>query len=948
MIELEKCKDDLRHCYRNRINQKKSTRWPSELGAPTLYVDVTVVRAKILPERFREEHAMGLVKRGDYSYVTVDELLRDGYGKINLIEGGPGAGKTTFTFQMCKEWAEGKLLMEDLVFWIPLRHYKSVTTTSELFDKLGYPEMMGYAQQYSGKGLVLILDGWDELPNHLQTASLFRDIIFGTIRAFTHSTIIVTSRPMCSGQIAEAVKETNSYYQILGFNQELAVTYINAYFYSDLSSAKLLLDFLHSNKYLHQHFYIPISVTIMCFVYHSDGEHIPQTLCQLYERFVVLCLRSHIPNVCLQDLANFKTIHTIPPKMKPVFVKLCNLAFGMLKANKLVLYEEELEVIQDDLDSLQLKQFDGFGLLHVDHYTSSLATIVTCYSFIHRAVQELLAAISILFTDNINVMLDEHLSEGSYLLCVFPFLFSLVSKEILIPLADKLIQIFNRSDRSDRLFSSILHCLFEAHDETLCCEFGQVFSEERNITVRLRTFLDWHYACYFISVCGIKRLNVTIVDQTLVTSCDTQSEILCKYLQNTSTDIASFRYVNGTFIALSNKSTEQIAKTLSVHHNLLSLELTGVNCVPGCIMILCDSICEHNPHITKLQLPRGESGKNDLESIGFLLTTCLSLKWLRMDCSPSEGMCLNLSPSFCKAFCKTKSLQELSLPYLSLSQDDSKMFGKIISQNCSLKELHINVATADFLDAILNGLSSNTSITTFRAWSSKIGTSKRLGPCLMKCFDLNHSLNKADFTFAYISSSYVSWSSTQVSFICTGLCTNTTMVTLDISGCYIDAKACHSVCDMLSQNTALKHLFLNPVHLEKQEAIAMMDSCRNNGDLKLLALVQWPPKEWYGDIKGKDSFQYLHDPEITHIVQQLQPDLNVCWLANVHCKLVCCYLILCMYIGNIVSMKKSRNRYCLLCGHYKYNFYVYSRLYAISNKYPVSYIMVLVGISMFE
>ena len=180
MTELEKCKDDLRHRYLKNINQKKSTRWP-KLGAPTLYVDVTVVRAKILPKRFREEHVMGLVDRRDYSYITVDELLGDGHGKRNLIEGDPGAGKTTFTFQICKEWAEGKLLMEDVVFWIPLRHYKSVTTTSELFDKLGYPEMMGYAQQYSGKGLVLILDGWDELPNHLQTASLFRDIIFDTI-----------------------------------------------------------------------------------------------------------------------------------------------------------------------------------------------------------------------------------------------------------------------------------------------------------------------------------------------------------------------------------------------------------------------------------------------------------------------------------------------------------------------------------------------------------------------------------------------------------------------------------------------------------------------------------------------------------------------------------------------------------------------------------------------
>ena len=92
-----------------------------------------------------------------------------------------------------------------------------------------------------------------------------------------------------------------------------------------------------------------------------------------------------------------------------------------------------------------------------------------------------------------------------------------------------------------------------------------------------------------------------------------------------------------------------------------------------------------------------------------------------------------------------------------------------------------------------------------------------------------------DFTSPYINTLYVSWSSTQVSSICTGLCTNTTVVTLDISGCYIDTEACHSVCNMLSQNTTLKHLFLNPVNLEKQEAIALINSSRANDTVELLS-----------------------------------------------------------------------------------------------------------------
>ena len=915
--------DDLKHCYRNRINQKKSTRWP-KLADPTLYVDVTIIRAKFLSERFREDHAMGLVERRHHSYITVDELLEHGYGKVSLIEGDPGAGKTTFTFKICQKWAEDELLIQDIVFWIPLRHYKSVTTTNELFGRLGYPEMMNYAQQFNGKGLVFILDGWDELPNDLQTASLFRDIIFGKIRIFTHSTIIVTSRSSCSSEIAEAVEETNSYYQILGFDREKAVSYINAYFHGDLVSAALLLAFLNNNEYLYQHFYIPISVAIMSYVYRSHGK-IPQTLSRLYERFIVLWLRSNIPDMCLHDLSKFKTIHNIPDTMRPAFHKLCKIAFDMLKDNKLVLCEEELEVMQDELDNLLLKQFDGFGLLHVDYYTSSLATMETSYNFIHRSVQELLAAIFILNTDKLSDLLDEYFYNGSYFMNVFPFMFGLASNELVRPLARKLIQIFNKSDRNNELLFSILYCLFEAHEEYLCREFGEVFSEEREIILSHYTLLECHYGCYFIASCGIKRLNITIFNN-VSGSCDPFTNVFCKYLQSGSTDIASFHFYGDINGSLSHEGIEQFAKSLSSQNNILSIHLS-VSCAPGCVTILCNSICKHNPQITDLMLSPGELNENDLKSVAMILTT-LSLNSLFMWCSLSEGMCLDLSLSVCKALCETKSLQKLVLCQWSLSQAESEVFGNGISQNCSLKELHLTVETPDCLCPILNGLSSNTSITTFRVSVIKINTlnttgdSNLLGQCLEKCFSLNCSMEIMDFITGGVKLSrsllkiiyyHMIWSSTQVSSICSGLCANTTVVTLDITGCHIDSAACHAICGMLSQNKTLKHLFLNPVHLEKQEAVAMIDSCRANATLELLSLVHWPLKQYsdyVDEIKDDEGkIPYSCDPEIKSVLLKIQklrkdqednkPVLNVYWLVATYIVLMCCYVILSVYRGPI-------------------------------------------------
>ena len=344
-------------------------------------------------------------------------------------------------------------------------------------------------------------------------------------------------------------------------------------------------------------------------------------------------------------------------------------------------------------------------------------------------------------------------------------------------------------------------------------------------------------------------------------------------------------------------------KALSTQPNILSVKLLIIT-EPGCVSILCDNICKHNTQITNLRI--GKLTERDFESIGYLLST-LSLETLHL--SSYSKVCLDSLLLFCKALCETKSLHDLYFQ-MTLSQANSKVFGDIISKNCSLKELCINVATADCLDPILNGLSSNTSMTTFRTWLIKVGTSNTLGQCLEKCLILNCTLNTIDFTPYFAPIFYVSWSCTQVCSTCTGLCANTTVVTLDISGCYIDTEACHAVCGMLSQNTTLQHLFLNPVQLDKQEAIAMIESCRDNDTLELLSLLQWPPKILSF---GKDPFRYSFDPEINHVLLMIQklrqerdkPLLNVYWLVSFHCIDVLLSNIVC--IGNMMSMKSLRN-----------------------------------------
>ena len=359
---LKRCIRRLKQYYLNRMDRSQSSKWP-QLGDPEFYLDVTITRAKcsyqvkeknvsLRMERYCEEYAMGLVdNEGD---VTIEKLLLDEKGKVTLIEGDPGSGKTTLTLQICKRWAKDELLKKQFLIWVPLRCYELATNASdlfELFEKLGcpVPGMKEYAEQNDGEGLVLILDGWDELPNQLQAQSLFSDIFFSKNSMFYFSTIIVTSRPSCSENIAKVVEQRKGHYQILGFSPHNSELFIKHYFNNDLQSAELLITMLKGREYLRRHFYIPITVAIMCYVYsHNDNGDIPETLSKLYEDFVLLYICSNIPDTCHNDIEKFHTLNDVPKILQPIFSKLCKIAYDLLKDNKLVFNEDMLEITDND------------------------------------------------------------------------------------------------------------------------------------------------------------------------------------------------------------------------------------------------------------------------------------------------------------------------------------------------------------------------------------------------------------------------------------------------------------------------------------------------------------------------------------------------------------------------------------------------------------------------
>ena len=637
----------------------------------------------------------------------------------------------------------------------------------------------------------------------------------------------------------------------------------------------------------------------MCFVYCKSGNQLPETLSKLYEKFLLLSVRSNIPETLRKK---FTSLYSMPNELIPLFSKLCKIALRMLINKTLVFDGEELE---DELKQLHFTSTDVFGLLSVEHVTNELAEKEIHYCFIHRAVQELLAAMSILESNSVEDTIDKHFHEGSYLINAFPFVFGLMSKVNVKLIAELLKRKFLQPLQNpfqSTLLTTILYCLFEAQDEMLCCEFGKVFNEKNNIMLSLRSDLEYRYAAYFLSVCGCKQLNVTVLFLT-----DTQVEVMGQYLCNTLTEIISFNCE--CVVGLSERGVKVMDKILTCQQNFSSLKIE--ECADpslSCFKIMCDTICKYNLSITTLYLSDGTMSKDDLDSLGCLIITLKSLECLFIICSYVEGVSLNYSDSFSNALCNTKSLKKFEFGIYSY--DDSKMISNILSQNSSLTTLHIcDVKNGDHLTNIFDGLSSNKTVTMFIARPSCVGDSITLGQSIEKCIASNQSLTCIDFTGISGDNSMKGnmWSSSQVCSICTGLQFNNTLVTLDISGCYIDKTASDAVCVMLSLNTSLQHLFLNPVHMEKPEAVAIIDTCNTNTTLEVLSLVKWP------DNDKTLKFAFSTDQEIDHILDQVQKSrqdkkksiLKVIWLVSVPYMLYCYGFCLYREFGKLIYQKRS-------------------------------------------
>ena len=314
-----------------------------------------------------------------------------------LIEGAPGIGKTVLLKEIAYRWANKKLLHKfEFVLLVHLRdtslqQIKSVDDLLQLFcigDKNSTQIVSACAQHLfdnGGKTLILLLDGYDEYPKHLQESSLIVDIIKRQILPLCG--LVVSSRPHASQHFHE---QATIRVDILGFTETEREHYIKQALPDQPHKVEELTQYLHQQPSIDTICFSPFNMVILLYLY-KLGITLPKNSIELYRYFICSTINRHLfksgnPRKHITDLTD------LPDPYNKIIQQLSKLSLEALNNNQLVFTLEEITAACPDINIEAIPgAINGFGLLQaVQHFGFYTKTITL--NFIHFTIQEFLAA----------------------------------------------------------------------------------------------------------------------------------------------------------------------------------------------------------------------------------------------------------------------------------------------------------------------------------------------------------------------------------------------------------------------------------------------------------------------------------------------------------------------------------------------------------------------------
>ena len=410
----------------------------------------------------------------------------EGERKVILLDGAPGSGKSTLTVHICQQWGREELFNEfTVVILVQLRdpRVQSANSIADLLPTKNYAMAEQAAREIianEGSGVLWILDGFDELPSHLQDNSIVSTLIKPNLyqeNPLSKTAVIVTSRPISSGDLCPVV---SSRIEVLGFTAEEQRLFFTECLNNDAKAVVTLMERLSNNPAMEGSCYLPLNASIVAHLYLIDGS-LPSTIYGIFSSLVQHCLSRYLherQGVPL-NLASFKSFDELPDKLNSSFKQLCYLSFTGARDNRVTFSSSDIEALASSDEICEL------GLLQAVPSIVSHGRSVF-HNFLHLSIQELLAAVHIsqmpaskqistfysMFSDARFSAVFQFYAAITKLRTSRPLL-SLVPR-FLRPVSASIYDLIRTNIRkgSKALLVSLLNCLYEAQDTDLCKYVG--------------------------------------------------------------------------------------------------------------------------------------------------------------------------------------------------------------------------------------------------------------------------------------------------------------------------------------------------------------------------------------------------------------------------------------------------------------------------------------------
>ena len=779
--------------------------------------------------------------------------------KVVLIEGAPGAGKSTLAWHICQKWKSGELFQEfKLVVFVQLRDpaIQSAKSLADLFPahlKSVAREVVSRMETKGGEGLLFVLDGWDEFPPGLLGNELIKNLIRNpSAIAMPSSTLLITSRPIASGDLhyyASCRVET------IGFKQSEIKLFFKEALNSETNKIKALEICLRNRPVIEASCYLPLNASIVVHLFRV-GDILPKTLHGVFLNLIINCIVRHVMREG-HEPPRISSLDNLPPDMQTQLSHICAMAYHGVMENKVTFSEDDLKSfnLPPDISTLSL----------IQGVESFMATYkLRSYNFLHLSVQELLTSYHISkLTPEEQVKIFKELFGQPRFAAVFQYYaaFTKLQTAGIKEIVSKMIL-----KKTKNLLLTLLHCLYEAQDSSLCQFVASELKGELDLSDNSLSPVDCIAVGYFLhqsaticpmtaklSKCSLDSYKLVLLGKELkrpIQAVHDQFEV-CIDCSSGNADrnltqlIATELIASASVISkldLSHNPFQHVEDGLShlcqaLTTNTSLVELNLSNCKL--------TITEENGQALSHMLKTNKTLKS-LEISPLVNTNGRGVRYLSEGISSSSAISkLDLSRNpiqdgedglshLCQALTTNASLVEVNLFNCSLHKACGPTLRHMLETNKTLTALDLswNHSISDHnVAGIAEGLRSNHSLKCLSlCWCGIRDTGmKRLADCLM----VNDSLEEFDLSTNTISPEAAHGFSDMLK-------QNNTLKKLNVSQCELTDEAVKPLASALEVNSSLEELDLNNNHaLTDTALVALGESLKRNTRLKTFELFNY-------------------------------------------------------------------------------------------------------------